>query len=136
MKVTTIPIAIILLGLVVTGMAAFFNDANDLGLVSDTTGLNDSYDKLVEIGNLTGEVNTLVGGTAGGGEQGNFLTDVGEMWGAVKTMFQTFGQVSEVTNDAGEDLQVPSYMRNALLAIVSIAFLGLLVSIAVRWKAS
>lgn len=136
MRITTIPIAIVLLGMVVTGMVAFFNDANDLALVDSSNDLNSSYNRLVEIGNITGEVNTLVGGTAGGGDSGSFLTDVKEMWGSVKTMFKTFGQVSDVTASAGTDLQVPSYMRNALLAIISIAFLGLLISIAVRWRAS
>ena len=136
MRITTIPIAIVLLGVIVTGMAAFFNDANDLSLVSDSTTLNTSYNRIVEIGNITGEVNTLVGGTAGGGDSGSFLTDVKEMWGSVKTMFKTFGQVSDVTANAGTDLQIPSYIRNALLVIISIAFLGLLISIAVRWRAS
>ena len=136
MKITTIPLAIILLGLVVTTMAAFFNDANDLGLASSESGLNTSYDRIVQIGNLTGEVNTLVGGTAGGGDQANFLTNVGEMWGAVKTMFQSFGEATVVVTSASEDLQIPSWIRNAILAMVSIAFLGLLISIAVRWNAS
>jgi len=136
LKITTIPIAVILVGLVVTSMAAFFNDANDLNLAASDTTINGTYDKIVEIGNLTGSVNTLVQGTAGGGEQGNFLTDVGGMWGAVKTMFQSFGQVSELTESASTDLTIPDWVRTALIAIIAVAFLGLLVSIAVRWNAS
>lgn len=135
MKITTIPLAIILLGVIVIAMAQVFNDANANNLVSDTN-ISSTYNKLNDIAPIYKEVDDNIAGSGSDNQDGNFLTDISKMWASVKIFFESFGEVSEITNEAGQDLKVPEWVRTAGLSVITILFLGLLVSIAVRWKAN
>jgi TRAP-type mannitol/chloroaromatic compound transport system permease large subunit len=134
MRITTIPLALILLSVVVLGLGTFFNTAN-IGLVGDDN-TSATYDRLNNISPIYQEVDDTIKATGAGDSQGNFLVNLGSMWASVKIFFTSFGDVSEVTEDAAFDLKIPDWLRFALLATVTILFLGLLINIAVRWKAS
>lgn len=134
MKITTIPLALIVLSVVVLGLGTFFSTAN-IGLVSGEN-VSGTYDRLNNISPIYKEVDDTIKATGAGDSQGNFLVNLGSMWASVKIFFTSFGDVSEVTESAAYDLKVPDWLRFSLLATAAILFLGLLINIAVRWKAS
>ena len=134
MRITTIPLILIVLSVIVLGLGSVFKDAN-IGLVGEDN-VTGTYDRLNNLSPIYKEVDDTIKATGAGDSQGNFLVNLGSMWASVKIFFTSFGDVSEVTEEAAFALKVPDWLRFALLATVAILFLGLLINIAVRWKAS
>lgn len=135
MKLTTIPIVLLLASIIPITMITFFNDANaPVGLVNNEDNLSANYDKITEIGVKFEEVEEIVSNAEGEEEGGNFLSNLKKMWAGVQLIFDTFGNVNEISDQAVKDLEIPSNIRIAFLAIVAVAFLGVIISIAVRWN--
>lgn len=139
MKFTTIPFILIIMTVVGVGMAGIYNTAAS-NVNKEKTTIGDDYNRLGAVyGDYSDIENDINDVTATSSTDSNFLTDVSTMWKTTKGIFTMTSQLTNVTSMASNNseaggLGFPSYLRWALLAVVVVSLMGLIISIAVRWK--
>lgn len=137
MKISTILVFVLVFTMTVGGATTFFVDiASNYG-VDYNVESSASYDRIQEYYNNLENVETQIQGSdsaATDTTDANFITSVKSMWGSVQLFFNSLGFASDLTNDVGNDIGLPSQVTTVIVALVLLSFLALIFSIAVRWK--
>lgn len=139
MKISTLLVGIVLVGLFAGVFGAYFaNITAQYGQDYDNTTLS-SYDQITNISSQTEAIQS--GLETEGGDTG--LTDLiggflKKGFAVVKITFQSFGLLSDMTNDAAAEIDsrtggsgVSTYFLPAILAIISILFIFVIISMLV-----
>lgn len=121
-------------GLVTSGSIYLFNTwSDDYGLTVQSN-LSNTYSQLNSLYEDTNETYQQIEDASGGDESGNFLTNLAAIWRATKLLGKTFTFGVTLSNDAAEDLNLPSEIRWTILGLLLVSIIAILITVAARSK--